>query len=734
MSEQDALARLAAAVGIEDGWWDFYGEWRDVAADTKRAFLAGMGFAVEDEAAIERSLAAFEEAPWRRWLEPVTVARQQDGPACVTLTLPEPLDAGVLDWTLTEEMGAVHKGQLRPWDLPFLEERWIGGVKHLRRAFQLPGEPGTGYHRLALAAGGQRAEAELIVTPATAWRQPELDQGAGLWGIATQLYALRSPEDFGVGDYGALKEMGLGAAKLGAASLGVNPLHALFPMRPDRFSPYSPSSRSFLNVTYLDVRRLPDFQESLHARRLYASPGFQQRLGTARNQAQVDYDTVAALKMTLLEECYKSFRQTHLAEDAETERGQAFRAFQAEGGMVAERFCTFEALTEHFLRQDVGLAYWRHWPEDYRHPESEAVQAFAQKKRERVEFFWYLQWMAEQQLAEAHGAMIEAGMPVGLYRDLGVGIAGDGAEAWAEQGLLASGVGVGAPPDPLAPNGQDWGLVPYNPVALREAGYKPFIRMLAANMRSAGALRLDHAMSLQRLYWVPNGVKADQGAYVRYPIDDLMALVALESRRNRCLVIGEDLGTVAEGFRERMAETDLFGYRVLVFERQDGGAFKAPAAYQPASLVMPGTHDLPSLRGWWTGIDLDAREKLDLYPRAEMALQEREARERDRALLVEALAAEGLLPEDFPVGPNLSGEQCGQLAVAVHGFLARAGSRLMMVQLEDVLCLSLQMNLPGTTTQHPNWRVRLPLETPDILGDARVQGLAGLLQERRPPD
>jgi len=506
MTTDDALNRLASLAGIEEGWWDFFGHYRLVTAETKRAFLAAMGFNVADGTATEASLAEFETRPWRRWLEPVLVVCERDGPPVVTLTLPATRCDAPLSWTVAEEDGGAHHGEVLPSELPLLEERDIDGVPTRRHGFQLPGLPMPGLHDLRLtAADGAVAELRLIVTPASAHLPHKLEGDGRLWGFATQLYALRTERNWGVGDFSDLADLARQAAPLGAAAIGVNPLHALFPTQPERFSPYSPSGRSFLNVIYIDVEALPDFTESIEARRFYASPGLQARIAAAQNARLVDYPNVGALKMTVLELCWKHFRANHL----EDERGQEFRAFQSQGGLSAERFATFEALQEYITRQDPNKSYWRHWPEQYHSPESPAVAEFVAAHRDRVEFFWYLQWLADGQLAAAQAACYDAGMAVGVYRDLGVGIADDGAEAWGNQSLLCLGVSVGAPPDPLNLAGQDWGLVPFNPVTLREDGYRPMMEVLEANMAHAGALRLDHAMSLQRLYWVPRGAKAD---------------------------------------------------------------------------------------------------------------------------------------------------------------------------------------------------------------------------------
>ena len=724
----EALNRLSALAGIEEGWWDFFGEYRVVPADTKRAFLTAMGFDVADDEATAASLAEFELRPWRRWLEPVVVASERFGPPLIILHIPELLEHQDFAWTLAEENGAIHHGTFRPFHLPMPAERDVEGVWTRRHEFRLPGTPYPGIHKFSMRSpDGRFAETKLIVTPARAFLPPELEKQDGrLWGVATQLYSLRTPQNWGLGDFSDLGRLGKLAGALGAQAVGVNPLHALFPTSPERFSPYSPSARRFLNVIYIDVEAVPDFKESMEAKRMFASPGFQARIAAAQNARLVDYDSILPLKVNLLEACWRSFQSSHLGEEP-SERGLAFQAFQEQAGERGWRFAVFEAIRDGYVRKEPSKAYWRFWPEDLQDPENPAVAAFAEANAERVGFFFYLQWLADDQLAAAQAACKQAGMAVGVYRDLGVGIADDGAEAWGNQALLSLGVSVGAPPDPLNLAGQDWGLAPFNPIALREAAYAPLLDVLEANMTHAGAMRLDHAMCLQRLYWVPRGKKADQGAYVRYPVEDLFGLVALASQRKQCLVIGEDMGTVPDGFRERMQEQAILGYRLMVFEKKEGGHYKAPGEITRDALLSIGTHDLPSLSGWWDGIDLESRVKLKLYPDPTMSEGEAEGRAADRRALRDALAEAGLLPKDFPDQPKLTAKQAGQLTEALYAYLTRASSKLLMLQFEDVLGLSMQMNLPGTTIEHPNWRARYPQELEEMLADKRLEKLAKAL-------
>lgn len=717
------LDRLAEAAGIESGWWDFFGTFRKVPPDTKLAFLAAMGFPAADDADLAAALAMIEDEPWRRPLAEVSVAVEGAVDHGVEVTLPAHRDGEAIDWVLQEELGGRHRGSFRPMDLALVGERSVAGVFYRKRRLTFPVLPPPGIHCLSIDGGAHAAT--LIVAPSTAFRPKAAAGGKRVWGVATQLYALRRAQGWGVGDFTDLAGLGRGAAGLGASLVGINPLHALFPARPERFSPYSPSSRVGLSIAYLDLEAVPEFGVPA-VRRLFAQPAIQERLTQADNAVLVDYEAVMAVKRPLLEACHAAFAAARA--EGPNPRAGAFESFVAQGGARLAALALFDALQEHFLAQ--GLGYWRHWPAAFQDAKSAEVADFAACHKDRVEFFLYLQFLADEQLAGAQAACLAAGMPIGLYRDLGVGIADDGAEAWANQSLLCLGVSVGAPPDPLNLGGQDWGLVPFNPLALKRAAYRPFLDVLDANMAHAGAMRLDHAMSLERLYWVPRGAGADQGAYVRYPVRDLFPLVALASRRHHCLVIGEDLGTVPEGFRERMAASDVLGYRLMVFEKESETRFRDATAQPEAALLGVGTHDLPSLRGWWNGIDIAARTELALYPDPAMGPAERKARHDDRAALVATLAEAGFLAGDFPIEGDLDEEGGARLALALHAFLARAPSSVLMVQMEDALGWSLQMNLPGTSAERPNWRLRYAKGWDAMLADPRLAATARALGAR----
>ncbi|NBB82208.1 MAG: 4-alpha-glucanotransferase, partial [Alphaproteobacteria bacterium] len=630
-----ALDRLADAVGIEPGYHDIWGQWRPVSDTAKRAILDALGLPAADEAAVETSLARLARRRWDRVVDPVSVVGSEAQPGGIGVIVPADGDRTVA-WTLTLEDGTRHEGRAPADALHHAGQFLLDGRALDKHSLIFPDGLPEGYHTVAVTIDGRTGEAPVIVAPATCWGPDDAAPGRRPWGLACQLYSLRSETDWGLGGFPELGALTAHAAAAGADIVGINPPHALFPANPKEASPYSPASRDFLNVLYIDPTAVADWAEAPAARAIVEDSAGAADLAAARGADRVDYGAVAALKMPVLRALWDAFRDNHLARA--TERAHAFEAFRADGGPALERFAAFMAMHAAFGAADPFHLDWRHWPEDYRDPRSPAVAAWAEEHADDVAFQVYLQWLADLQLGAAarHGA--EAGLGIGLYRDLAVGVGPASAAAWAAPETLVRDASVGAPPDPFSRLGQDWGLCPLDPLALLEQGYRPFARAIAANMRHAGALRIDHVLGLMRLYWVPKGMDARDGAYVSMPFDDLLRVVALESRRQHCLVIGEDLGTVPEGFRDRMTAAGLLSYKVLLFERVgDMGLFKDTADYPAEALVTAGTHDLPPLAGWWAARDVDWRRDLGLYPDAAAAESDAEDRAADRDRLLAAL-------------------------------------------------------------------------------------------------
>ncbi len=730
MTEAHALDRLCQLVGIAAEYIDIWGKTHRLSDETRLALLRAMGV-VRDAAEVTAALKERDEWSWRRGLAPVTVVRQSAPPYLIVYRCTERVASRPHRWTLTLENGEARTGEFQPAQLEQRAHQDVNGIPFVEVAFQWRDRLPLGYHRFVVQGpdGQGDVATSLIVVPDRCYTPLALEGEGRVWGPALQLYALRSARNWGMGDFTDLRNAVEIAGRAGAGIVGVNPLHALFPHNPQHKSPYSPSSRQFLNVLYLDVEAVPEFAECVEARERVADAQFQARLRALRAAELVDYSGVAEMKLPVLELLFAHFRQQHL--DGGTARARAFRQYRQAQGEALERFALYHALQEHLHAQDPNVWGWPVWPEAYRDPLAPAVKRFSQTHRDRVDYHAWLQWLCDEQLAACGKRSWEMGLGVGLYQDLAVSIDRAGAEAWAWQRLYALEASIGAPPDDFNLHGQDWGLPPPIPERLHAAAYAPFIAMLRANMRHAGALRIDHVMGLMRLFWVPAGRKPAEGGYVYYPFSDLLGILALESQRNRCLVVGEDLGTVPNEVRASLGPLGVLSYRLLLFERESDGALKPPQAYPAQALVAVSTHDLPTLKSFWLGHDLDLRANLGLYPNEEVRERQLVDRSQDRARLLWALEREGLLPAGMSHHPISAPEMTSELMLAVHAYLARSPAKVMMVQMEDVFGQLEQVNLPGTTDQYPNWQRKLPLNLEEWAADPRFTALAEILKRSR---
>lgn len=706
-SDAQALHALCAHFRIATDYHDIWGVRHAVATQDLLALLAGFGVRLDHAAQAGEALARLRRLEWQQTLPPVVAIQAGELEWAVSVRLPASADR--IRWQLREEGGALHQGQLDTRTLPELARGDVDGELWFERRLSFALRLAAGYHVLTIEH--RPGETLVISAPERCYRPAALQEGGRVWGPAVQLYALRSSRNWGMGDFSDLEQLVVQMAERGAHIIGLNPLHALFTHNPAHASPYSPSTRQMLNVLYIDVEAVDDFAACERARKHVRSPEFQARLAGLRELPLVDHAGVAAAKFEVLEWLHAHFRTHHLQADggALDASGRAFLAFVAERGEALHQHALFEALQAHFHAADPAVWGWPVWPAAYRDPASEEVAAFAQQHAESVQYHQYLQWIAATQLARASEHCKALGLAVGLYLDLAVSVDRAGSDVWRARDCFAEDAGVGAPPDDFNLNGQGWGLPPLRPDRLREDHYRFFIETLRANMHGAGALRIDHVMGLMRLFWIPPGKTARDGTYVYYPMEELLAIVALESQRNHCMVIGEDLGTVAEDMRQALARIDVLSYRLLYFERQDDGDFKPAADYPANALVAASTHDLAPMAGWWSGQDLRLRLQLRLFPDQPMFESQLLARAQDRVRLLLAVQRAGLLSASEVANAACEHSLPAPAMAAIHAYLAQTPSALMMVQLEDVLGVAEQANLPGTTEEQPNWRRKLPV-------------------------
>lgn len=703
--EHEALNKLSECYGISSQFENAFGEQAAVDRQTIELLLESMGVSARNDAEAQAALDEFKRRAAESPMPATVVVMPVEG-TCVVHLKRDRLPPR-LDWHVVLETGGEQTGSYS-WRSPSSQADLA--------ALPLDGLP-FGYHRLCLPQ--LDFEAHLIVSPGRCWL-PERADG-GVPGIAVQLYLVRSATNWGIGDFSDLRTLVELAGAHNCGFIGVNPLHQMFIDDPEAASPYSPATRLHLNPLYIDVTAIPEWATSTAVLALANSSRFQQRLEQCRAAELVDYEGVTTLKLEALGLVYQAFLK-----EGTSERKAALAAFVAERGVSLERASLFQVVRQHLSQTNPEHRDWREWPGQFRTVGSEALEQFARERRVDVDFQNWLQFIADEQLARAADAARRKGMAVGLYRDLAVGCDASGAETWANPPAFLQGNLVGAPPDIFNPAGQNWGLPPFDPVALAREGYQSFARLIRANMLHAGGLRIDHVMGLYRLFCIPQGKTAAEGAYVRFPLEDLLGVLALESQRHQCLVVGEDLGTVPPGFRDQLAAANILSYRVMFFEQNfDSGTFFAPDTYPELALATTGSHDLPTLLAWWQGRDLDLKQELGLFPSPEETASQHERRERERRNILAAFADAGLLQET-PGPETISPNQFAHLA---HRYLALTPSMLLATQLDDMTGELDPVNVPGTHMEHPNWRRKYRLSLEAIAADINAwEMLASLVQ------
>lgn len=688
--ENNALEQAALEAGIASGFINAHGKQQAIAAETKRDLLQAMGW----------------DHQRLTLVRPVPVVKVFIKGSRFALPI---CAEGEFSWHLRQESGVMHQGR-------------VNG----RMTLALPERLAPGYHRLTLTQETQSWECRVIIAPRRCYEPDALLAGQKLWGACVQLYTLRSETNWGIGDFGDLSVLVKNIATRGGAFVGLNPIHALCPGDPEAASPYSPSSRRWLNVIYIDVAAVEDFKLSEAACEWWQSPATQLALQVVKATEWVDYAQVMALKIQGLRLAF-----THFLTRPHTEaQRQAFALFVKQGGESLYLQAAYDALFGHLARETGTAQGWNAWPEAYRNARGPMVRAFCEQQAPEVEFWLWLQWLAEIQFKECNLVCQQQGMPIGLYRDLAVGVVEGGAETWGDGELYCLKASVGAPPDILGPQGQNWDLRPMDPWAMVGRAYEPFIDLLRSNMIHCGALRIDHVMALLRLWWIPAGGSADKGAYVQYPVDDLLAILALESQRHRCLVIGEDLGTVPVEIVSKLREGGVYSYKVLYFERDTENSFRAPQSWPVQAMATLTTHDLPTLRSYWQSDDLRLGKTLGLY-RDQTVLEGLYAdRNKARQGLLDGLHQYGCVPKRTP---RLASSTDLSLVIrrGLQRYVASSACALLGMQPEDWLDMQTPVNVPGTSNEYPNWRRKLSHTLEAMFASAEVNNLIDDLDQRR---
>ncbi|MBU2876162.1 4-alpha-glucanotransferase [Aliiglaciecola lipolytica] len=722
------IDKLVDIKGVESNYIDAWGKPEIVKQQSKRKLLSAMGYQVDDEESLIAQVETEFQQIWMSPLNPVQVNRDTDE-LFITVRLPIELVNDDFVIAIDCEDKSTLQQKFVPIDGDLINATIIEDIEFQEYLIKLNHSLPLGYHQLKLLAddGDQIAAMRMIMAPSSCYHPQSILDGRKVWGLSVQLYCLRSENNWGVGDFSDLAQLIASAAKNGAQFIGLNPIHALYPANPDACSPYGPSSRRWLNFIYLDVTAIdgyncPDVQE------LVNNAEFQSRLDHVRSLEYVDYEAVTQLKLGALERVFDNQNSHFLSKN--TKQNKAFKQFVKEGGDSLQMLATYDALQEHLANQGKPSWGWPVFPKEYADFQSPAVSKFVKKNAKRVKFYLFLQWQAALQLEAANQVATQNNMSIGIYRDLAVGVSEGSAEIWGNKDLYCTDASVGAPPDVLGPLGQNWGLPPMDPEKLYHQQYQPIIDLFDSNMRSAGALRIDHVMALLRLWWVAKGDNAKDGGYVYYPVDDLLGILALESQRHQSLVIGEDLGTVPEEIRSKLADNGVYSYRVFFFEQAKDGGFYSPSDYPVQSMSTLTTHDMPTLSGYWHCHDLELGKELGLYPTEEILSGLYASRHSNKQQILNSLHGHHAIPEWMDRQVDHLG-MSKELNYDMQVHMATGSSALLSLQLEDWLQMDKPVNIPGTFKEYPNWKRKLNQDLEQIFSDPDIVLLAKKLTKAR---
>lgn len=691
----------------------------EVREDVIKFFCTQYGFNVRTKEDVLVSLQRAESAVWKKTFESIVVVRADD------LTFTAVLDKKLIYEPITLRVFPRYvQNKNEPAREPAFkmkiegEKKLAGGKEKAMVRFILQDKLAYGYYDMVLECGEEKHLTILAVAPEKCYTTQDVEN-AKLWGYSLQLYSLKSRRNWGVGDFTDLADFAALCAKSGADVIGLNPLNVLNHDSPEDASPYSSVSRLFLNPIYIDVENVPGFDA-------VKNNALRQEINEVKQGALIDYTKVYCLKIKMLQKLFARMQKygTYYED---------FQRFKQGKGRDLELLATYQAI-RHIQATEYGIREgWHAWEKNLQTPETLKVAIFREQHQDLIEFFKFLQFEADRQLKNVHDKIKSLGLKIGLYRDLPVGVSKDSAELWADRYVFMKNSGAGAPPDAFFTQGQKWCLGAFDPYELKNRAYEPYLKILRANMAYAGALRMDHVMSLMRLFMIPDDQQ--EGTYISYNFDDMLNLLALESHLNKCIIVGESIGIVPEGFLDKISVRNIYSISVLWTERWNGGCgdFKMPKDYPDKAFISVGTHDMAPLKMWWFGYDIELKYSLKMMTDEEK-LAAYKVREKDRYMLLAALDYNQVWPLDRPrQGNYLYGEGYPEgIEEAVHKLMAKAPSKVVMLQLEDVFHVDEMQNLPGTDRDvYPNWRHRLPVDLEDYSeSEAFLRNMHAVKSER----
>jgi 4-alpha-glucanotransferase len=734
----ELILELSALCGIVPEYWDIFGKKHETTIETRKAVLKAMGLNIDSADEIIQEIHKYKSRPWKDFVEPVQVVSVNAQPLSIPVYIPvkEDKESGLtISWYLENETKTSLKREkhtvISGSDLKIHETRWLDGERYIKTFLVDPVRRDIGYYTLhaefkhpeKIFPGRSNKlclRSRIIVTPDSCYIPPKLEHQKA-WGLSLNLYALRSNRNWGVGDFTDLLDIVQWCSGLKGNYVGINPLHAIPNTIPYGVSPYAPISRLYKNFIYLDLEKIHEVMESVDLQK------FRDRIAELHEQDLIDYEGVASIKEEILKASFDVFLKKQYGKN--TKRGKAFKEYISKEGSALQLFGLYMALREH-MKETHNVFAWLEWPEEYHDVNGMAAREFSNTHANSVLFYQYVQWLIDDQLMDISLNIEQLQMGIGLYHDLAIGSVSGGSDAWSYQNVIASGADVGAPPDDFSLDGQKWGFPPLIPEKLKDTGYELFIQTIQKNMKYGGAIRIDHALGLFRIFWVPDGLKPKEGAYVNQPSQDLIRIIALESVRNKTVVIAEDLGTIGENVRETLKRYRMLSYRLFYFERNyPDPSFLLPDRYPELALCAVTTHDLPTLTGYWRGRDIEVRRGLGNYS-DDIWHQHINDRKRDKKLILTALRSQGVIPEDYPLDPEEITEMSSALCRSIYQYLARTPCKLLLVSLDDIIGTLDQQNLPGTVDAYPNWIRKTPLALEEIMQDQRFIDLAEGLKNR----
>lgn len=707
-TREEALDRAAVEWGVEREFWDIFGQHHVASPETEAKILAALGVDVSSKECVDDARRRRFEERVSSLLAGTSVISESDKAIEISL-LAGDLPEIRLDLMLEE--GTTVTFRPAAGELSGISVLSLDGQEWMVYRIRLPPETPLGYHRLRITLNGNwNKESRVIVCPERAYLPESLQDGGKTAGIAVTLWGLRSHRNWGCGDFTDLESLiDWVVEALSGSFIALNPLHIISNRFPYNTSPYLPLSIFYKNFIYIDIERVPEFQGCCWAERAFASAKIKSEMAELRNSEYVEYERVGRMKLRFLKALYRHFRTQMRG----TERARKFFQYCEREGALLRKLALFCALDETLHKQDRNRWTWRDWPAEYQDPESEACQNFARQHRLTLEFYQYVQFVLAEQLGEAQEYAKRRAMPIGLYHDLALATDNCGSDLWAYRNFYVTGCRVGSPPDAFAPKGQDWAFPPPNTIAHAANGYQLFRESIRRIVQHGGALRIDHVMRLFRLFWIPDGAEAVDGVYMKDNAEDLLHILALESVRSRNIIVGEDLGTVTDEMRRVLARFGILSYRLFYFEKRRDGSFKASSEYPRQALVASTTHDLPTIAGFWLNRDIEARRNARLVDENGFRAQ-LENRRLEKQSMLDALHAERLLPDGYPRDAREVPAIDGALHNAIVAFLAQTPSALLLLNQEDLTKETEQQNLPGSTSEYPNWSRKMKFQLEEL--------------------